>query len=126
MLGQTMSTSGAGTAHQHEWPSAIAGPGRCSRWSEVFASLVFSAATCEMHVLYGIVHWQIMFRLAFEAPNAPEAVFTVLGHISVLRLGFAVLALVWAVWSFRRAPRWAAWVALVTAIAALCSNAIAT
>ena len=86
--------------------------------------MVLSAATFEMLVLYGIVHWDIMFRWRPEAPEPPKAVFTVLDHLGVLRLVFAVLAIVWAVWSFRRAPRWAAWVALGFAIVALCTNAI--
>jgi hypothetical protein len=87
---------------------------------------VFSAATFEMLVLYGIVHWGIMFRYTPDAPAPPRAVFTVLGHLSILRLVFSTLALVWAIWSFREAPRWAARAALGLAVAALFSNAIAT
>ena len=97
-------------AQHPEGPSAPASPGRRCRWSEVAASLAFSAATFEMFVLYGIVHWQIMFRWK---PH-------------LLRLIFAVLALVWAFWSFRGAPRWAAWIALGLALVALFTNAIIT
>jgi hypothetical protein len=111
---------------QPENASAIATSGRCTRWSEVVASLVLSAATFEMLVLYGIVHWDIMFRWSSETPKPPDAVFTVLNHLGALRLVFAVLAFVWAIWSFHGAPRWAAWLALGFAVVALCANAIIT
>lgn len=74
-----------------------------------------------MLVLYGIVHWQIMFEPDPSAPNPPEAVFTVLAHLFQLRLGFAVLAVVWAFWSFSDCPRKAASVALVVSLFALLS-----
>lgn len=99
-------------------------PVRRFGWSEVLASLVLSAATFEMLVLHGIVHWDILFRWRPEAPEQREAVFTVLDHLGVLRLVFALLALVWAIWSFRRAPRWAAWVAIGVSIIALGTNAV--
>ena len=88
-------------------------------WSLVLASLLFSAATYEMLVLYGVVHWQIMFRVERDAPRPPEAVFAVLGHLGWLRIIFALLAFIWAVWSFRSCPRWASLVALMLSIAAL-------
>ena len=85
----------------------------------MFASLLFSAATFEMLVLYGIVHWQIMFRKTLEAPRPPEAVFLVLGHLAWLRIIFALLAFVWAVWSFRTCPRWVSLMALALSLGAL-------
>ncbi|MDD4270068.1 MAG: hypothetical protein PHO07_16350 [Pirellulales bacterium] len=121
-----MNRSEARAVHQPENPPALAGSGRRLRLSEVVASLVFSAATFEMLVLYGIVHWGIMLQNTPDAPAPPRAVFTVLGHLSILRLVFSTLALVWAIWSFREAPRWAARAALGLAVAALFSNAIAT
>jgi hypothetical protein len=53
-------------------------------------------------------------------------VFTVLHHLGLLRLIFAALPFLWAVWSFRHAPRWIAWVAIGLAILALFTNAIVT
>jgi hypothetical protein len=116
----------AGTSSEQPVVSTLpdAAPVRRSGWSEVLASLVLSAATFEMLVLHGIVHWDIMFRWRPEAPEQRDAVFTVLDHLSVLRLVFAVLALVWAIWSFRRAPRWAAWVAVGVSVIALGTNAV--
>jgi hypothetical protein len=114
------------TAQQSENSRAITTIGHHSRWSEFVASLIFSVATFEMLRLYGIVHWQIMFRWKPETPPAPRAVFAVLGELGWLRLTFAVLALIWALWSFRAAPRWAAWVATGLALLALFSNLILT
>ncbi len=119
-----MDALGTGVDQQPANSLATTTSAQCSRWSEVVASLVFSAMTFEMLVLYGIVHWDIMFRWRPEAAQPPNAVFMVLGHLSSLRLVFAVLALVWAVWSFRRAPRLATWVAVGLALAALCTNVI--
>jgi hypothetical protein len=96
----------------------------CKSWSFVLASLLFSAATYEMLVLYGIVHWQIMFRWDPTAPRPPEAVFVVLGHLARLRAAFAILAFVWAVWSFRACPRWASVIALIISLVALMTIAI--
>ena len=81
-------------------------------WSLVIASLLFSMATYEMLRLYGVVHWRIMFRPNPGASPPPEAVFDVLGELFWLRAIFAVLAFVWAVWSFRACPRWASSIAL--------------
>ena len=97
---------------------------RFSSWSLVIASLLFSAATFEMLVLYGIVHWQIMFRADLPAERPPYAVFTVLGHLFRLRVLFSVLALVWALWSFRACPKWAAITALVVSLVAMMTMAI--
>ncbi len=72
-----------------------------------------------MLVLYGIVHWEIMFRKNPNAPQPPEAVFIVLGHLGYLRMIFALLALVWAVWSFRACPKWASLIALAVSLVAL-------
>jgi hypothetical protein len=119
-----MDAAGSSSEDQRANALAAATSARCFRWSEVVASLVFSAATYEMLVLYSIVHWDIMFRWTSKVPQPPQAVFTVLGHLSMLRLVFAALALVWAVWSFQKAPRWATWVALGAAVVALFSNAI--
>jgi hypothetical protein len=91
----------------------------CRSWSCVCASLLFSAATFEMLVLSGIVHWQIMFRMAVATPRPPEGVCLVLEHLGWLRIIFAVLAFVWSLWSFRSSPRWAAIIALVISLVAL-------
>jgi hypothetical protein len=88
-------------------------------WSTLIASLIFSAAAFEMLVLYGVVHWQIMFEPDPSAPDPPKAVFTVLAHLFRLRLGFAVLAVVWAFWSFRGCPKGAAIAVLVVSLLAL-------
>lgn len=93
-------------------------------WSALIASLVFSAATFEMLVLYGIVHWQIMFQPDLSSPRPPEAVFTVLAHLARLRLVFAVLAVIWAIWSFRGCPRGAALFALAVSLFAILSVGI--
>ena len=87
--------------------------------SSACASLLFSVATYEMFVLYGIVHWQIMFRKTPDASRPPEAVFVVLGHLGWLRIIFAILAFVWAIWSLRSSPRWAAIIALALSLGAL-------
>jgi hypothetical protein len=88
-------------------------------WSLVLASLCFSAAAFEMLVLYGIVHWQIMFRTDPNAPRPPQAVYIVLDHLWGLRAVFALLALAWAIWSFRSCPKWASLVALAVSFAIL-------
>ena len=120
-----MDVSNSNRAQRPENVSATSKPGRCPRLSEVIASLAFSVATFEMLVLYGIVHWDIMLRWRLETPELPKAaVFTVLDHLGLLRLVFATLALVWAVWSFRGAPRWTSWIALGFAILALFTNGI--
>ena len=72
-----------------------------------------------MFVLYGIVHWQIMFWTGPGAERPPAAVFTVLGHLWWLRVVFAALAVIWAIWSFRGSPKWAATVALIVSLVAL-------
>lgn len=97
----------------------------CRSWSCVCASLLFSVATLEMLVLYGIVHWQIMFRKTPDAPRPPEAVFVVLGHLGWLRTIFAVLAFLWAIWSLRTSPRWAAIIALALSLFALMTIGLA-
>ena len=95
-------------------------PGPVQRsWAAVLASLIFSVAAYEMFDLYALVHWRIMFRTSPEIPEPPFAVFTVLGRLAWLRFDFAVLALVWAVWSFRTGPRWASIVALAVSFLAL-------
>jgi hypothetical protein len=122
--GTEMDMSNPHAAQEPENESAIVSPGRRPRWSVVVPSLVFSAATFEMLFLYGIVHWDIMFRWRLETPEPPKAVFTVMSHLIFLRLAFAALALIWAVRSFCGAPRWAAWIALGFAILALFTNII--
>jgi len=97
---------------------------RDSGWSTLIASLVFSAATFEMLVLYGIVHWQVMFRSGERTERTPDAVFTVLEHLWWLRLVFAILAVVWGIWSFGRCARWATTIALSTSLLALMTTAI--
>ena len=72
-----------------------------------------------MLVLYGIVHWEIMLRKTPDAPRPPDAVFTVLGHLGWLRIIFALLAFIWAVWSFRTCPKWASLIALAVSLGAL-------
>ncbi len=108
----------------HETKSDTGGQTGSGGWSTLIASLIFSAAAFEMLVLYGIVHWQIMFEPDPSAPDPPKAVFTVLAHLFRLRLGFAVLAVVWAFWSFDGCPRKAAIVALVVSLFALLSVGI--
>jgi hypothetical protein len=125
-VGTGLNASEACAVQEPKDHSTVARPGRPNRLSEVIASFVFSLATYEMLVLYGIVHWGIMFRDTPDAPKPPEAVFTVLGHLSMLRLVFSVLAVVWGIWSFRGAPRWAAWAALGIAGLALFSNLVVT
>jgi glucan phosphoethanolaminetransferase (alkaline phosphatase superfamily) len=93
-------------------------------WSLVCASLLFSATTFEMLMLYGIVHWQVMFQTDPQSPRPPEAVFTVLVHLWYLRIIFALLALVWAIWSFRSCPKWASLIAVVVSLAALTTAGI--
>lgn len=93
--------------------------------SSACASLLFSVATYEMFVLYGIVHWQIMFRKTPDAPRPPEAVLVVLGHLGWLRIIFAILAFVWAIWALRSSPRWAASIALALSLGALMTIGLA-
>jgi hypothetical protein len=95
-----------------------------ARWSLAVASILFSAAAFEMLVLYSIVHWEIMFRGSLDGKGPPDAVFTVLGHLWWLRAAFAGLAFVWAIWSLRGYPKWAAIAALVVSMAALSAMAI--
>jgi len=79
-----------------------------------------------MLVLSGIVHWQIVFRMAVATPRPPEAVCLVLEHLGWLRIIFAVLAFVWAIWAFRSSPRWAAIIALVISLVALMTIGVIT
>jgi hypothetical protein len=85
-------------------------------WSVVLTSFLFSAAAMEMSRLYGFVHWKIMFRWDSNAPQPPQTVFSLLGHLRNLSTLFAFFALLWAVWSFRSCPRWASCLALAISI----------
>ena len=70
-----------------------------------------------MCYIYGIVHWKIMLNK--DVPRNPELlrhVYPLLAQLFYLRIIFAVLAIVWAAWSFRGTPRWGSWVALVLAV----------
>jgi hypothetical protein len=108
-----------------EFQSRQAAPGRRPiPWASIVASVVFSVATFEMLVLYGIVHWGIMFPLALESRTRPEAVFTVLSHLTWLRLLLSICAVIWAVWAVRASRRWLSWTALAFAILALMTNAV--
>jgi hypothetical protein len=105
-------------------------------WSLVLASLLFSAATFEMGRLYSIIHWDIMWKLAMmkripaaENPDVsqlPEGIFAAFSHLAYLRAIFALLAFVWAIWSFRTCPRWASFIALVFSLGALMTMLIMT
>jgi len=46
-------------------------------------------------------------------------IYPVLKELGILRVAFAVLAMIWAIWSFKGRPRWAAIVALGFAICAM-------
>jgi len=60
-----------------------------------------------------------MFPADPSAERPPDAVLTVLAHLGWLRVLFSVLALVWALWSFRACPKWAAITALVVSFVAM-------
>jgi hypothetical protein len=85
-------------------------------WSLVLASFLFTAAAMEMSRLYVFVHWKILFRWDPNAPQPPQTVFSLLGHLRNLSTLFAFFALLWAVWSFRSCPRWASCLALAISI----------
>ena len=88
-------------------------------WLIVVASIVFSIAAFEMFNLYGIVHWKIMFPQTRMGEHPSDAVFSVLDHLGLLRLIFTLLAIIWAIGSFRVCPRWASMIALLLSLAAL-------
>ena len=46
-------------------------------------------------------------------------VYPVLTELGLLRIAFAILALIWAVWSFKGRPRWGAMIALGFSICAV-------
>lgn len=90
-------------------------------WSRILASLLFSLAAFEMLGLYGLVHWRIMFDREAYPEGVSDAVYEVLNHLYALRIVFAVLATVWAIWAYRGRPHWAAAVAFALAVGAMLS-----
>jgi len=92
-----------------------------SAWSRILASLLFSLAAFEMLALYSLVHWRIMFDREAYPDGVSAAVCEVLSHLYALRIVFAVLAMVWAVWAYRARPHWEAAVVFALAVGALLS-----
>lgn len=92
-----------------------------SGWPTILASFIFSLSTYAMLCLYGLVHGKIM--LDGGMPRKPEIkeVYPLLTALGRLRIVFAILALIWAVWSLKGRPRWAGVVALAFAAFAVCT-----
>lgn len=75
--------------------------------------------------LYSLVHWRIMFNNGkLSDPQILEPVYTVLTELAWLRLSFAVLAVIWAAWSFKGMPRWGSIIALIFAVFAVMTHLV--
>ena len=93
-----------------------------SVWPSALASMAFSFAAFAMLRLYALVHWKIMMDEGWRRDEAlVKHVYQLLDELFWLRLFFAVLAAVWALWSFRGKPRLMAMVALAFSVGALVS-----
>ena len=99
-----------------------------SAWTYAVPSIVCTISTFFMLSLYSQLHWNIMMKISInrimkeERPIDSELldnIYPVLTELGLLRVAFAVLALIWAIWSFKGRPRWAAMVALGFAICAM-------
>lgn len=99
-----------------------------SSWTYAVPSLVCTIATFFMLSLYSQIHWNIMMKISINRLMKEERlidselldnIYPVLTELGILRVAFAVLALIWAIWSFKGRPRWAAMVALGFAIGAV-------
>lgn len=99
-----------------------------SAWTYAVPSIVCTIATFFMLSLYSQIHWNIMMKISInrimneEGPIDSELldnIYPVLSELGILRVAFAVLALIWAIWSFKGRPRWAAMAALGFSICAV-------
>ena len=99
-----------------------------SAWTYAVPSIVCTIAAFFMLSLYSQIHWNIMMKISVnkmmneERPIDSELlnnIYPVLKELGILRVAFAVLAMIWAIWSFKGRPRWAAIVALGFAICAM-------
>ena len=99
-----------------------------SAWTYAIPSIVCTFTTFFMLSLYSQIHWNIMMKISInkimneERPIDSELlnnIYPVLTELAILRVAFAVLALIWAIWSFKGRPRWGAMVALGFAICAV-------
>lgn len=99
-----------------------------SAWTYAVPSIVCTISTFFMLSLYSQVHWGIMMKISInkimkeERPIDSElldSIYPVLTELGILRIAFAVLALVWAIWSFKGRPRLVALIALGFAICAV-------
>jgi sterol desaturase/sphingolipid hydroxylase (fatty acid hydroxylase superfamily) len=99
-----------------------------SAWTYAVPSIVCTIAAFFMLSLYSQIHWNIMMKISAskimkqERPIDSElldSIYLVLTELGILRVAFAVLALIWAIWSFKGRPRWAAMVALGFSICAV-------
>lgn len=96
-----------------------------SAWSRILASIAFSFATFVMLHLYGLVHWKIMLDKGKPRDEQLlQPVLQLLGVLGWLRVIFAVLALIWALWSFKGRPRLGAMIAFALAIGAILASMI--
>lgn len=108
--------------------SAAKAPARAATsWPAAAASLVLTGTTLYLFKLYSDLHWQVLFGVdRYESRLSEELrseLLDVLATLNYYRL-FGVLALGFAVWSFRGRPRWPAWVALAASGVALFVSAI--
>lgn len=99
-----------------------------SAWTYAVPSIVCTISTFFMLSLYSQIHWNIMMKISInkimkeEGPIDSELlnnIYPVLTELGILRFAFALLALIWAIWSFKGRPRLVAMIALGFAICAV-------
>ncbi len=85
-------------------------------WSAGAASITLSALSWFLFLLYSKMHWRVLFDHYKEMPeDLRRPALQVLNGLEIYRI-VALIALVFAVWTFRGRPRWLAWVALPIAL----------
>lgn len=96
-------------------------------WPAATASLVLTGTTLFLFKIYGDLHWNVIYGPdRFESglnEGTKAALLDLLATVNYYRV-FSLLALAFAIWSFRGRPRWPAWLALAASGLALFVSAI--
>ena len=116
------------TASIHEEHTAVLRPSPPS-WPAAIASLILTGTTVYMFKIYSDLHWRVIFgRDRYQSglnEDLRAELLDLLATLNYYRI-FSVLALAFAIWSFRGRPRWPAWLALAASGVALFVSAIIT
>ncbi|NIR44664.1 MAG: hypothetical protein GWN99_10195 [Gemmatimonadetes bacterium] len=96
-------------------------------WPAATASLVLTGTTVYLFRIYGDLHWRVIYgpdRYESALSEGTRAeLLDLLARLNYYRI-FSILALAFAIWSFRGRPRWPAWLALAASGLALFVSAI--